>query len=350
MRRQNWTAGVWVAAGLALLVASGVRAGTPDSWITTKAKLTLLTSDGLSGSRIRVDTLNGEVTLHGKVPAAAEKTKAEALVRDLDGVHSVRNLLQVVPDERRERVATSDDDIKTHVEHALARDQALADVDVQSVNDGVVLLAGDVATLDAHLEAVKYAWQVPGVQRVASEIESPNVPGDDEIYAERAPASAGTGKSIATAANDVRITSAVKMRLLADDRTPGLAVNVDTDDGTVTLFGKVDSLDAKAAAAEDARKVSGVTQVVNDLEVVPAAEEMVVEARDEDVEAHVEDALSRRDDLRDADIEVEVSNGVARLTGTVPSETERLTAAVVARTTSGVRAVRDELQINDDER
>ena len=60
------------------------------------------------------------------------------------------------------------------------------------------------------------------------------------------------------AASDMWITSATKMRLLADPRTPALDINVDTRAGIVTLFGIVPSQDAKAAAADDARKVSGV--------------------------------------------------------------------------------------------
>jgi hyperosmotically inducible periplasmic protein len=336
--------GVCIAAGLTLLVAHGARAAASDPWITTKAKITLLTSEGVSGSRINVDTVNGEVTLHGKVASPAEKTKAEALVRQIDGVGGVRNLLQVVPEELQKRVTASDAEIKTHVEQTLARHPALTDVSVQSVNDGVVLLAGEVKTLSAHLEAIKITAQVPGVYRVASEIKSPNGLGDEEIYSERAPKPAAA-KGVTTTARDMWITSAVKMRLLADDRAPGLAVNVDTDGGRVTLFGRVGSEAARMAAAEDAHKASGVTQVINDLQVVPTAKEAQVKARDEDVEQHIKAALSRRDDLRDADIDVDVRDGIARLTGTVPSETQRLTAAVVARTTAGVRAVRDELRI-----
>jgi osmotically-inducible protein OsmY len=37
-----------------------------------------------------------------------------------------------------------------------------------------------------------------------------------------------------------------------------------------------------------------------------------------------------------------------RLTGTVPSNEARLTAAIVARSTPGTRAVRDELELKSD--
>ena len=45
------------------------------------------------------------------------------------------------------------------------------------------------------------------------------------------------------------------------------------------------------------------------------------------------------------DIRVEVKNGVVRLTGTVPTGTRRLDAAVLARSIKGVRAIKDDLRL-----
>src|SRR6266404_4145598 len=72
-------------------------------------------------------------------------------------------------------------------------------------------------------------------------------------------------------ASDMWITSATKMRLLADSQTPALDINVDTWGGVVTLFGIVPSQEAKAAAEADAHQVSGVKHVENELQVVPSA-------------------------------------------------------------------------------
>lgn len=335
---------VLAAAALAILTATGAYAAMPDPWITTKAKIALLTDDDVHASGINVDTIDGDVTLHGKVESAAEKAAAERLVREIDGVGDVRNLLQVVPARREQVVAASDREIETRVEDALAQHEALRDVTVRSVNDGVVLLGGDVRGLGSHLSAVLVTADVPGVRRVATEIRSPDRLGDEEIAAERQPPPVPEW-GMADTMSDLWTTSAVKLRLLADTRTPGLDVNVDTTDGTVTLFGIVDSAAARTAAEENARKVSTVKAVVNDLQVVPAAREEVVKARDADVRAGMEDALAQRTDLREADIDVDVQNGVARLTGTVPSESQRLMAAVVARTATGVRAVRDDLRV-----
>jgi hyperosmotically inducible periplasmic protein len=164
--------GLGLGAAIALFGASLAVADTSDTWITTKAKITLLTTDGVSGTKVNVDTVDGKVTLHGKVPTAAEKAKAETAVRGLDGVKEVKNLLQVVPEERKDAVNATDDSVKKGVEGVLNADKTLESVKVASVNQGVVLLSGKTATLEATLRAIEKASAVPGVRRVSSEIET----------------------------------------------------------------------------------------------------------------------------------------------------------------------------------
>jgi hyperosmotically inducible protein len=198
-----------------------------------------------------------------------------------------------------------------------------------------------VPTLSDHLRAVEHAARVPGVKRVASEIKSPDRLADNEIYNDRPTAASKAGGTM----SDMWITSDIKMRLVADERTPGLGVNVDTTNGVVTLFGMVPSAQAKAAAAEDAKKVSGVRSVQNELQIVPESKEKVVKESDARVKDNVKQALGSQDELKGDSIDIEVSNGVARLTGTVDSAADRMRAAAVARTAEGVRAVRDELRV-----
>ena len=63
------------------------------------------------------------------------------------------------------------------VEASLKRAPALDDVKVASVNKGVVLLSGKTDGLGHTLQAIEAAYKVPGVRRVASEIE-PSDKGD----------------------------------------------------------------------------------------------------------------------------------------------------------------------------
>ena len=143
-------------------------------------------------------------------------------------------------------------------------------------------------------------------------------------------------------ANDIWITSAVRMRLLADREVPGLEIDLDSWDGVVTLFGIVSSEEAKAAAEADALRVSGVKRVVNELQVVPRAKQEAVSARDDELQREVREAL---DEHEFRNVGLEVRNGVVRLTGTVPSGARSLEAAVVAHSIPGVRAVEDDLRL-----
>jgi osmotically-inducible protein OsmY len=161
-------------AGLVLGLAGPALAVGGDAWITTKAKISLLTTDGVSARDVNVDTQDGNVTIHGKVKTEAEKAKAESVVKAIDGVKTVRNLLQVVPESRRESVKAADHEIKAKVEASLKADASLKgeDIKVASVNKGVVLLSGKATNLDHKLRAIECAAKVDGVERVATEIKT----------------------------------------------------------------------------------------------------------------------------------------------------------------------------------
>ena len=344
MNGTYWVKHSVLAMVVAVALAAPAQAATPDAWITTKTKLVLLTTEGVSGTAINVDTILGKVTLHGKVRTAEEKVKAESIARKIDGVLEVRNLLQIVTQQGEKAVQVADDALKPRVEKALQADSSLKEssISVKSVNKGVVLLDGTAKTLSAHLRAVETAARVPGIERVASEIKSPDALADAEIWRDPTAKRSGKDYGIWEAASDIWITSATKMLLLTDSRTPALDINVETQAGVVTLFGVVQSQEAKTAAAENARKVSGVKRVVNDLQVTTKAKEAAVKVRDEDIASDVKKAFDKSD-FRD--IRVGVKNGVVRLTGTAPTGARRLEAAVLARSIQGVRAVKDDMHL-----
>ena len=92
--------GIMVLFGLSANQASAAR---PDGWITTKARIALLTTDGAGRMAVKVDTLRGHVTLHGKVSTEAQKDMAGTTVKALEGVKSVRNLGRSSRRPRRQR-------------------------------------------------------------------------------------------------------------------------------------------------------------------------------------------------------------------------------------------------------
>jgi hyperosmotically inducible periplasmic protein len=162
-------------AALFVTCASGWAhaADAPDTWLTMRTKISLMTTEGLDTSDLNVDTVQGVVTLHGKVATNGEKARAEATARRVDGIKDVKNLLQVVPAAKREMVDRSDEQIKEGVEQAFKANRRVNDngIKVASVNQGVVLLSGKTESLQAHLEAVEVANAVRGVRRVSTEVQ-----------------------------------------------------------------------------------------------------------------------------------------------------------------------------------
>lgn len=346
--RMTWKYGAIALLAGCLVAVRAIPAGAAasDALITTKAKIALLTTKGISSTAINVDTVDGMVTLHGKVATSEEKAKAAEEVKKINGVKEVQNLLQVVPPRQEKRVTASDSELKARVSKALKADHSLdqSSISVESVNGGVVLLGGKAQSASDYLTAIEDARAVPGVRGVESEVQSPDKLVDAEIRRdERTAAAAAEKRGMARATKDMFITADTKARLLADSKTPALEINVDTMGGVVTLFGSVPSKEARAAAEADAHKVSGVKRVVNELQIVPSAKKEEVKARDEDLKTAVKQALDRRAELKGVD--VDVKNGVVRLTGAVESEQQRLDAAIAARSTPGVRAVENDLRI-----
>lgn len=60
-----------------------------DTWITTKVKADLLATENVSGLDIKVETVDGVVTLSGAVASKAQKDKAIAVAKQIKGVKSV---------------------------------------------------------------------------------------------------------------------------------------------------------------------------------------------------------------------------------------------------------------------
>lgn len=171
--------------------------------------------------------------------------------------------------------------------------------------------------------------------------------------AEDAPRTAGQ------AIDDATITASVKAKLLADDRTKGFDVNVDTRNGIVTLQGGADSQAAKLAAGQLAGQAEGVVLVKNELIVATPDTEArqdantatlsgeVREKMDEAgdgiddawITSKVKTQLLADDQVKGTQINVDTKGNVVTLTGTAPSAEARAKAIELAKATRGVRGV-----------
>jgi hyperosmotically inducible periplasmic protein len=163
------------AVALAALVVVWGVGGAPaqasdDTWITTKIRIALMTTDGAGRDAVKVDTEHGKVTIHGTVDSEAVKEKAEATVRAVGGVTEVKNLLQVVKASRQDSVKAADKDVKDAVEKALKADERLEGIKVKSVDNGLVILDGSTSNLASELRAIEVAYAIAGVRQVDSGI------------------------------------------------------------------------------------------------------------------------------------------------------------------------------------
>jgi hyperosmotically inducible protein len=146
------------------------------------------------------------------------------------------------------------------------------DVDTK---DGVVTLSGAVDTDTARQRAVEIARTTDGVRDVVDRLAispgaTPTTGIDDPIQREASEAAREAREKageMGDALGDAGITSKVKTKFLADTGVSGLKIDVDTNDGVVTLTGTVPTEAEKRRAMELARQTDGVKSVVDKLKV-----------------------------------------------------------------------------------
>lgn len=121
-------------------------------------------------------------------------------------------------------------------------------IDVDSMNDGVVRLSGTVDDAATRTEAVRLARNTDGVRRVVNDIK--------------------VGEhTMGEALDDAAITAKVKTAFGADPMVKALDIDVDTNEGVVHLSGTVSSQAEKDAAGRIAKGTKGVKKVENHLKV-----------------------------------------------------------------------------------
>lgn len=171
-KRNHWSKlllALLIAPALVLAVgcASTQSAETQidDATIGTAVKAKITADPELNPFEIDVDVDDGMVRLSGVVESASDRTEAEKLARNTNGVRGVRNDLTVGDKTAGETV--TDAVITTKVEAKLAADTEVsgANVDVDT-SQGVVTLSGTVKTDTARAEAEKLARGTDGVKSV----------------------------------------------------------------------------------------------------------------------------------------------------------------------------------------
>ncbi len=215
------------------------------------------TNRHLSAFQIDVDVQGDIAVLTGNVETGVDKDLAEQVALDIDGIEKVDNQLRV--DQQAQRRADNertvadrlgDSTTTATVKSKLLWNQSTAGLDIKVTTlDNVVTLEGTVDSGAARELAERLAADTDGVHQVHNQL----VVGNTE-----------RGSTVETAGDvlsDAWITSKVKSSFLFSRYLGGTDISVETQDGAVTLSGKVATPAEKELAEQTARNIRGVREV-----------------------------------------------------------------------------------------
>jgi hyperosmotically inducible protein len=155
-------------AALIISLAGCERRSASDTTVNTSLKNKLAADPTTSAAKINVDTSNGVVTLSGTVPTAAEKSEAERIARNTQGVTQVVNNINVERGEGAGGGTSSDATILSSIKtQLLTRGIIGTNVDVKN---GEVTITGEVDNAQEKAKAEEIARQVSGVKSVNNQL------------------------------------------------------------------------------------------------------------------------------------------------------------------------------------
>lgn len=294
--------------------------------ITSAARRALTNVSQLKIEDLRVSAQSGVIELNGKVPSDAQRRLAEAAVIDIRGVKGVINNLRVEPGLNR-----TAEEIRREVENTLRVDRLVEEENVDVKVDGSkVVLSGTVDSVASKQQVIRDAWvegvtevdptglkvnwqvrkQVPpanvsrgeqqqaslaadvrqklkqeprvDLSRVSIDATSDTITLSGTVATLEAKYAAGRAardvENVRRVVNNLRVrsdqpkTDAQLEQDLRDAMINSVAVesyevDADVQNGVATLTGNVDSYTEWWAAGERARRVPGVRQVKNNIEV-----------------------------------------------------------------------------------
>jgi len=252
------------ALALGLAASSGAIAADQDTpgeeaseaYIHGQLWATYATNPTLETGDIDVDVNGNTVTLEGVVETFGQKALAGAIARSLDHVDEVDNNLRVDPElvvltvtpsqayAQRVRDAT----VAANVDAMLLWNQYTDGLDIDvAASDGTVTLSGVADTEGARARATTIAMSVDGVDTVVNKMRV-----DDSGMVVQADPEPVT---------DAWIEDTIEHVYMYSTAVNSGTVDVDADDGTVTLDGSVATPLERQVAIQLAQDVRGVDEV-----------------------------------------------------------------------------------------
>jgi len=318
--------GVVTVAALAGTASAAIEK-IPDDRIETALEADLQATRGVPGDAIKVNVDEGVATLTGRVDNILARERAVRVAKELRGVVSVIDRIDVRPVQR------ANEELRMDVVSALLADPATDSWEIGvTADDGKVKLTGSVDSYAERDLAEIVAKGVRGVRSVENVITV----------------------SWMSDRPDSEIQRDIGDRLRWDTRVDSGLVDVAVDDGHVTLSGAVGSAQERADAI-DLAWVRGVRFVDADgLEVHWWARDEMKrnedwpEVTDGQIRKAVERAFLYDPRVSPVRPQVDVVNGVVTLRGTVDSLKARQAAALDANNTTGVWYVRNFLDVQNE--
>jgi osmotically-inducible protein OsmY len=214
----------------------------------------------------------------------------------------------------------SDAQINQDIFDELTWDPAIHVVDLNIATiDGRVTLTGAVPTYGTKEEATEAAYRVSGVRSVDNEIAVH--PSESDLR------------------GDSAIADLIKSALLVDYQVPDQRINVEVNQGHVTLTGSVDWAYQRQAAVDDVLKFTGVTSVEDLIKLTPP------HASADEIQRGIARAFARNAELSDDKIVVEAEGGHVTLSGNVGFWSEYDLAENIAWKSPGVTSVTNNIEV-----
>ena len=352
---------------------------TSDARIGTSVQAKYYADDRVHGHRINVDAQNGVVTLRGTVPDASAKEHAVTLARSVEGVTDVKDELQVRSEDTATTAGEQDPTsatgtagremnerqpgwitTKIQAQYFVNPEIKPWNIDVTTSGAGVVTLEGEVDSAEDKAEAVRIATGTEGVTRVEDRLKVDRDAGRDTAATRETEPRAA--RETATAADveppDAWLTAKIQSKYFIDTDVKGRRIDVDTQNGVVTLTGSVGSEAERRQAVALARNTDGVREVKDQLRLDASVRERETGARTEGqpratgierpdawVTTKIQAQYFLDDEVKGHQINVDTSNGVVTLKGFVATAQQKQEAEQIARETEGVRRVVNELTV-----
>lgn len=216
------------------------------------------------------------------------------------------------------------------------------DIQVDSEN-GIVTIDGAVPSEVQHDLALQIARDLGAVREVKDQLKvdsSQSTTLENDLF---------------RTVEDANVTTRVQLQLLWNSQTGGLDIDVETNDGMVTLKGTASSAAERRAAERIALNTQGVREVENQIEIEPEASppdqssnlisQTVDQISDGWITSRVVASLRFNNSIKDGNIDVSTTDGVVSLTGQVRTAKQKKLAGKTARDIYGVKQVNNALEI-----